>query len=190
MGSKFSSFINILKCMNVFDSKNQIDIITPKQEIEDIFIKPTNLKNDELIEYKGIINDNKYYLFEHDKKKYYIKISNEGFGICKNLEELNQPDFYIGHITKIPSREKLLRSLQMQKTLDKSIYILDGGLEISHINSTYIHSSEENMSSYDKLKKSKVLTFEYLLVYENIYTVLSYNHIYDLSLLSKKIKLE
>ncbi len=190
MGTHFSSFISMFICRNGCISRNQIDIIIESQEIKELFTKPTTLKNDELIEYKGIVNNNKYYLFEYENKKYYIKISKEGFGICKSREELDSPNLNIGQITKIPSREKLLKSLQMLKNFDKSVYLLDGGLEISHINSTYIHGVDQNIYTYDKSKKSKVSTFEYLLVYENIYTVLSYNHIYDLSLQNKKIELQ
>lgn len=186
----FSPFISILTCRSLCTSEDQIDIILPKSEINDIFVMPTILKNDELIEYKGIVNGYKYYLFEHENKKYYIKISSDGFGICKNFEELNNSDLNVGHITKIPSREKLMKSLYLLKSSDKSIYILDGGLEISHINSTYFHSINGDPTTYDKYKKSKVSTFEYLLAYDNIYTVLSYNNNHDLSLLGKKIQFE
>jgi len=164
----------MINCLTLFicsKKKDMLQVLEPTQEIKDIFIKPTLLKNGELIEYKGkgkVKGKNfDYYLFKFGNKKIYIKKSVNGFSLCNNLEELYDDKMMFGQLSKIPDQGKLLKSSEMIKRLDRTIYVLNDGLHLCHINSTYIKTFEEKVS---------VLTFEYLLVYYNFSCVLMYNH--------------
>ncbi len=160
---------------------NPNEFTKPKNRIHEKFNKPLRLKNGELIEYKGTINNPiseeviTYYLFEFDSLKYYIKNNNKKFGICRNKEELLSDDFLSGKINKIPSIEKVNRSINNIKNKTDSVYLVEGGLTLSHTNSTF--SSFHNQSGSNNL-----ISFEYVMVFNNLYTVLSYSHIHGLSI--------
>lgn len=169
-----SNCLTLLMCSK---KKDRFGTLEPIQGIKDIFIKPTFLKNGELIEYKGKGKNYDYYLFEFGDRKIYIKKSENGFSLCNNLDELYDEKLLFGQLSKIPDQGKLLKSSEMIKRQDKTIYTLNDGLRLCHINSTYIQTLEE---------KQSVLTFEYLIVHYNFSCVLMYNHYTGFGLIEYK----
>lgn len=165
-----------LSCIeiDIFGNMNVDHIFFDK--INDNFIKPTILKDGDKIEFKGEIEGIcKYYLFEHSNKKYYIKKSLNKYGICESIDKLNDKIMLTGIISKIPSQDKLKKSYE-NINHNKNIYVLEDGLKISHINSTF--------TKLDELGKQKVATFEYLLSSDDGIIVLSYNYVHGLSLVN------
>ncbi len=160
--------------MDLIDNNKDKVII---QKIKDNFITPIILKDGDKIEFKGkILGICKYYLFEHNDKKYYIKKSSNNYGICESTDELYDNNYMSrGVISKIPSQDKLKKSYE-NINQNKNVYLLEDGLKISHINSTF--------TQLDKFGKQTVATFEYLLSSDDGFVVLSYNYVHGLSIVN------
>jgi len=154
------------------------NIIKPR--INDIFKQEstTKLCNKEKIQFMGYCADNPYYLFCFEENIFYLKIfPNEGFGICNDFEELKDNIIRINNPNKFPNESNILIILNKINTpLKNTIYHLDGGLKIGHINSTY---------SRDELTSGKTEYSEYLLVHDNNTSILSYNFIKGYSIINK-----
>ncbi len=164
-----------ISCIKI-DLINEIEDHIVLEKIKDNFIRPTILKDGDKIEFKGeILGICKYYLFEHHKKKYYIKKTSNKYGICESTEELYDNIMLRGIVSKIPSQDKLRKSYE-NINQNKNINILEDGLKISHINSTF--------TQLDEFGKQKVATFEYLLSSDDGIVVLSYNYIHGLSIVN------
>ena len=91
-----------------------------------------------------------------------------------NKDELYDGNCKMGYLSKIPSQNKFNKSQENIKNLDKCVYVLQDGLKICHINSTFIKNND---------LKQKVSTFEYLISDNINFLVLSYNYKHGLSIL-------
>ncbi len=166
-----------LTISKIIKKKNH-DIVVPK--IKDVFKEDltTLLTNNEKIQFMGYHRDFPYYLFCFEENIFYLKIiPNIGFGICDGIEQLNEDILITNYPNKIPNESKILKTLsKIDYPIKNTIYHIDNGLKIGHINSTYSRDDEE---------EGKTENSEYLLVYGDLTGVLSYNFIKGYSIINK-----
>jgi hypothetical protein len=174
------NFINLLMSCNCITLKSENSLIETSilHNFDNTHIL---LYNKEKAQYIGKIESGyDYYLLEFNNKKIYIKRNQNGFGICTNTKELDLNELYIGIMNKSPNFNKINRTLSLIDSPNTKIYILNDGLKIIHLHSNY--NTNESNEVY-------VHNSEYILLFNNYYTVLSYNNFSGYSLISKKISL-
>ncbi len=156
------------------------NFVLPEPRIKDVFNidTTTNLTNKEKIQYMGFHRNNPYYLFCFEENIFYLKIiPNKGFGICEDIDQLNEDELITNYPNKIPNESKILKTLsKIGYPIKNVIFHLDGGLRLGHINSTY---------SRESIEDGKTENSEYLLVYGELTAVLSYNFIKGYSIINK-----
>ena len=176
-----------MKLINLLLSCNCISVKCENSIIDDDILDNFNeshilLYNNEKAQYIG---KNKigydYYLFEFNKKKFYIKRNHNGFGICTNTKELDLDELDIGIMNKLPNVNKLSKTLSSLDSPNVKLYILSDGLKIVHLHSNY--------NRYESNDDLHVHNSEYILIYDKYYTVLSFNILAGCSLIYKKVNL-
>ncbi len=163
------------------DLGNKLEInesIIPR--ITDIFIRERTVKlsNGEKIQFMGYINNNPYYLFSNDQIIFYLIIKiDQGFGICFDKTELESDLLYTYVPNKIPNNRKIYITLsQMYYPVSNIIFHLEDGLKIGHISSNY---------SKEIIPGNSVECSEYLLVYGNQMSIISYHYLRGYSIINK-----
>ncbi len=164
-----------VKCENCIIELNILD------NFDDSYIL---LYNKEKVQYIGRTDSGyDYYLLEFNKKKFYIKRNQNGFGICTNTKELDLDELQIGTINKLPNLNKINKTLSLLDSPNIKIYVLSDGLKIVHLHSNYNGNCNESNNDIN------VHNSEYILIYNNFYTILSYNILNGCALFSKKINI-
>ncbi len=175
------SFINLLMSCNCISLKCENSLIETSilHNFDNTHILLYNKEKAQYIGKTDLGYD--YYLFQFDNKKIYIKRNQNGFGICTNTKELDLNELYIGIMSKSPNFNKINRTLSLIDSPNTKIYILNDGLKIIHLHSNY-NTNEPN-------KEVCVHNSEYILLFNNYYTVLSYNISSGFSLMTNKYSL-
>ncbi len=172
------SFLCISFKRETIDCQNEFTINQRTSKIKEDFTlnKFTELSNNQKIEYKGEINNLSYYLVQFYDHKIYLKTIPEGFCICRNLSELNDlENIYRGDADRMPSNKKIYSAIKNFDYISKTgLSELISGLKISHVYSNYIREDETRTSKHEYS--------EYVLYYNNKYSILMFHYIKGFSI--------
>ncbi len=141
------------------------------------------LSNGEKIQYIGLIDDRPYFLFSNSIYTFYLKfIKDIGFTIISNSDDLNSNNINLGHVDKLPNKNKIILTTSLIDKIDnQNIFCINDILKIGHINSIY--SRLDNITNHIKAVEYS----EYLLICEGIKTILCYSYTSGYSIINKNI---
>lgn len=172
----------IIKLFKLKSEKIENEIIS---NITDNFSKGKyiTLSNGEIIQLIGYIEECPYFLFSFDPYKFYLKyIKNIGFSIVYDTVQLTIPHLNIGKVEKLPNIHKLSITTNLINNIDNiNIFNLEQILKIGHINTVY---TKNNNDQQFKIKKS-INNSEYLLIYNEFRSILSFSILTGYSILNK-----